>query len=119
MSLLSSCRPLQTAFKATKTEVRRPAHTLAVRGRSRSARLYCAAQQQEDTKPVEAQPAAPPPTPEPTPEKKPLVLEKGQGTAIVTGAVSVIFGVAYLVVVFLLDSRGGELQPPPPEAFIP
>ncbi len=25
--------------------------------------------------------------------------------------------VLYLVVVQLLDSRGGELQPPPPEAF--
>ena len=51
-----------------------------------------------------------------TPEKEDLV--KGQGTAIVTGAISIIFGVAYLVLVSLLDVRGGELQPPPPEAFL-
>ena len=51
-----------------------------------------------------------------TPEKEDLV--KGQGTAIVTGAISIIFGIAYLVLVSLLDVRGGELQPPPPEAFL-
>jgi len=51
-----------------------------------------------------------------TPEKEDLI--KGQGTAIVTGAISIIFGVAYLVLVSLLDVRGGELQPPPPEAFL-
>jgi hypothetical protein len=45
-------------------------------------------------------------------------LVKGQGTAIVTGAISIIFGIAYLVLVSLLDVRGGELQPPPPEAFL-
>lgn len=50
-------------------------------------------------------------------EAPPLV--KGQGTAIVTGAISVIFGIAYLVLVQMLDMRGGELLPPPPEAFIP
>lgn len=47
------------------------------------------------------------------------LLKPGQGTAIVTGAISVIFGIAYLVLVQLLDLRGGELQPPPPEAYIP
>jgi hypothetical protein len=47
------------------------------------------------------------------------LLAKGQGTAIITGAISVIFGIAYLVLVQVLDMRGGELQPPPPEAFIP
>lgn len=51
-----------------------------------------------------------------TPEKEDFV--KGQGTAIVTGAISIIFGVAYLALVSLLDVRGGELQPPPPEAFL-
>ena len=51
-----------------------------------------------------------------TPEKEGFV--KGQGTAIVTGAISIIFGVAYLALVSLLDVRGGELQPPPPEAFL-
>ena len=43
----------------------------------------------------------------------------GQGTAMWTGAVSVIFGVAYLALVYMMDSRGGELLPPPPEAYIP
>lgn len=52
-------------------------------------------------------------------ESRPPVLEKGQGTAIWTGAVSVVFGIAYLVLVFFLDSRGGEMLPPPPEAYIP
>ncbi|GLC44136.1 hypothetical protein PLESTB_000925400 [Pleodorina starrii] len=47
------------------------------------------------------------------------ILQKGQGTAIVTGAISAILGIGYLALVWLLDSRGGQLQPPPPEAFIP
>lgn len=47
------------------------------------------------------------------------VLAKGQGTAIVTGAISVIFGVAYLALVYVMDMRGGEMLPPPPEAFLP
>lgn len=54
---------------------------------------------------------------QPTPPSAPL-LAPGQGTAIVTGAISIIFGIAYLVLVSLLDMRGGELQPPPPEAFL-
>jgi hypothetical protein len=58
--------------------------------------------QQEQTK---ASPSAP-------------LLAPGQGTAIVTGAISIIFGIAYLVLVSLLDMRGGELLPPPPEAFL-
>lgn len=45
-------------------------------------------------------------------------LAKGQGTAIVTGAISIIFGIAYLALVQVMDMRGGELQPPPPEAFL-
>ena len=45
-------------------------------------------------------------------------LAKGQGTAIVTGAISIIFGIAYLALVQVMDMRGGELQPPPPEAFM-
>jgi hypothetical protein len=57
------------------------------------------------------------PAAQPAPEAP--VLIKGQGTAIITGAVSILFGVAYLVLVQLLDSRGGELLPPPPEAFGP
>ncbi|KAH9539588.1 hypothetical protein CY35_15G065200 [Sphagnum magellanicum] len=45
--------------------------------------------------------------------------ERGQATAIVTGAVAVLLGVAYLVLVRLLDTRGVTLIPPPPEAFDP
>jgi hypothetical protein len=45
-------------------------------------------------------------------------LAKGQGTAIVTGVISIIFGIAYLALVQVMDMRGGELQPPPPEAFL-
>jgi len=36
---------------------------------------------------------------------------------IPTGAVSIVFGVLYLGLTLLLDSRGNELLPPPPEAF--
>lgn len=42
---------------------------------------------------------------------------KGRATAIVTGAISIIFGIVYLALVQFLDSRGGELLPPPPEAY--
>eukprot|EP00850_Spirogloea_muscicola_P005638 SM000026S08887 [mRNA] locus=s26:222141:222776:- [translate_table: standard] len=45
--------------------------------------------------------------------------EKGQATAIVTGVIAVLLGVAYLVLVQLLDTRGINLVPPPPEAFDP
>ncbi|CAK9866203.1 unnamed protein product [Sphagnum jensenii] len=45
--------------------------------------------------------------------------ERGQATAVVTGAVAVLLGVAYLVLVRLLDTRGVTLIPPPPEAFDP
>jgi hypothetical protein len=49
----------------------------------------------------------------------PLILLKGQGTAIWTGGISIVVALGYLVLVFLLDSRGGEMLPPPPEAFGP
>lgn len=70
----------------------------------------------------EQQPAAPQQTAQQQDASKasstaPL-LAPGQGTAIVTGAISIIFGIGYLVLVSLLDMRGGELQPPPPEAFL-
>ncbi len=61
--------------------------------------------------PADAKPAAP--------EVKAPLLQKGQGTAIVTGAISAILGIGYLALVWLLDSRGGQMQPPPPEAFLP
>ena len=44
-------------------------------------------------------------------------LQPGQGTAIVTGAISLILGIGYIALTILLDSRG-ELLPPPPEAFL-
>ena len=43
-------------------------------------------------------------------------LAPGQGTAIWTGAVSLLLGIAYIALTVALDSRG-ELLPPPPEAF--
>nr|ABK22574.1 unknown [Picea sitchensis] len=46
-------------------------------------------------------------------------IKKGQITAILTGAITIILGVGYLVLVQLLDTRGVVLQPPPPEAFDP
>jgi hypothetical protein len=36
--------------------------------------------------------------------------------ALVTGAVSILIGLLYLLMVILLD-RSGPLRPPPPEAF--
>ncbi|NDF63358.1 MAG: hypothetical protein EB136_10700 [Synechococcaceae bacterium WBB_3_034] len=41
---------------------------------------------------------------------------RGRWVALVTGALSVLIGVAYLVLITLLDSRG-PLLPPPPEAL--
>lgn len=66
-----------------------------------------------------ASPSAAPPPPVASDANTPLILVKGQGTAIVTGAISIIFGVAYLALVAFMDSRGGEMLPPPPEAFLP
>jgi hypothetical protein len=62
---------------------------------------------------------APATAPAAAPAPQSPILAKGQGTAIITGAISVLFGVAYLVLVQLLDMRGADLQPPPPEAFLP
>lgn len=41
---------------------------------------------------------------------------RGRWVAIITGAISVLVGVLYLGLIFVLDSRG-PLQPPPPEAL--
>ncbi|MBM5821014.1 MAG: hypothetical protein FJ082_00725 [Cyanobacteria bacterium K_Offshore_surface_m2_011] len=41
---------------------------------------------------------------------------RGRWVAILTGALSILIGVAYLVLITVLDSRG-PLQPPPPEAL--
>lgn len=64
-----------------------------------------------------AEPAAEPVTQEAPDEKKSGGLQPGQGTAIVTGAISLILGIAYIALSVALDSRG-ELLPPPPEAFM-
>ncbi|CAI5506217.1 unnamed protein product [Closterium sp. Naga37s-1] len=60
--------------------------------------------------PPAAQPATPPPQ---------QGLVKGQVTAIITGAISLILAIGYLALVQLLDSRGLQMLPPPPEAFGP
>ena len=41
---------------------------------------------------------------------------RGRWVAIATGAISILIGVVYLVLITVLDSRG-PLLPPPPEAF--
>jgi hypothetical protein len=46
-------------------------------------------------------------------------VKAAQRTAIVTGAISLIFGFAYLALVQVMEMRGNELLPPPPEAYIP
>ena len=51
-------------------------------------------------------------------EDAPPGLRPGQGTAIVTGVISIAIGVAYLALVSVFDQRGAVLQPPPPEAFL-
>ena len=62
------------------------------------------------------------PSPQPAPEKEPVPVQpagpnpRGRWVAIVTGALSVLIGVLYLVLITVLDSRG-PLLPPPPEAL--
>ncbi len=56
------------------------------------------------------------PMPDPIPPMTPLATPRGRWVAIVTGALSILIGVAYLVLITVLDSRG-PLQPPPPEAL--
>lgn len=43
-------------------------------------------------------------------------IAKGQRLAVITGAVSIVFGVLYLVAVQFVGSR--EMLPPPPEAYL-
>lgn len=104
-----------------------PGHALSV-GHKKSLRPFgmplrrtlhlCSATDDEPSKEQEGTPAPAPIPPKVTPIKDPET-ESAQRTAIVTGAISVIFGVAYLVLVQFMDMRGGELLPPPPEAYIP
>jgi hypothetical protein len=51
-----------------------------------------------------------------TPPPQPPTQRRGRWVAIVTGAISVLVGLLYLVLIVVLDSRG-PLQPPPPEAL--
>ena len=52
----------------------------------------------------------------PVPPPRPANDRPGRWVAILTGALSILIGVAYLVLITVLDSRG-PLQPPPPEAL--
>jgi hypothetical protein len=60
--------------------------------------------------PPPSQPAAAHPAPANPGERR------GRWVAIVTGAISVLVAVLYLLMIVVLDSRG-PLQPPPPEAL--
>jgi hypothetical protein len=52
----------------------------------------------------------------PAPRREPGRDRRSRWVAILTGALSILIGVAYLVLITVLDSRG-PLQPPPPEAL--
>ena len=62
-------------------------------------------------------PFAPPPPAADAEAERPG-LKKGQGTAIVTGIISIALAVLYLGLVQVMESRGNYLEPPPPEAFL-
>jgi hypothetical protein len=57
--------------------------------------------------------ASPDPSP---PAQTPVSERRRRWVAIITGVVSVLVGVLYLLLIALLDSRG-PLLPPPPEAL--
>lgn len=58
-------------------------------------------------------PQFPMPDPRPSPS---AATGRGRWVAIITGALSILIGVLYLVLITVLDSRG-PLLPPPPEAL--
>ena len=62
--------------------------------------------------PDRANPTPVPPTPAPA---KPAD-RRGRWVAILTGALSILIGLVYLVLITVLDARG-PMQPPPPEAL--
>ena len=62
--------------------------------------------------PDRANPTPVPPTPAPP---KPAD-RRGRWVAILTGALSILIGLVYLVLITVLDARG-PMQPPPPEAL--
>ena len=56
---------------------------------------------------------------QPSPQPQPPAAKAkagSRGLAIVTGAISILIGVLYLLLITVLDSRG-PLRPPPPEAL--
>jgi hypothetical protein len=59
--------------------------------------------------------ANPPPVP-PTPAPAKPADRRGRWVAILTGALSILIGLVYLVLITVLDARG-PMQPPPPEAL--
>lgn len=64
----------------------------------------------EDVVPQTPLPEQPAASPAPAAAPTAPILVKGQGTAIITGAISLLFGVAYLVITAVLDFRGGALS---------
>ena len=67
--------------------------------------------------PAQPDPATPTsvsPTPTPAPPKP--ADRRGRWVAILTGALSILIGLVYLVLITVLDARG-PMQPPPPEAL--
>ena len=60
--------------------------------------------------PVSPTPALPKPAPAKPADRR------GRWVAILTGALSILIGLVYLVLITVLDARG-PMQPPPPEAL--
>ena len=111
---------LSASHTVTKATIHRPqlAKTTfaATRPISRKA-LVCRAQdgseQPSAPKAPEANKASEPPA---TP-REPEAFIKGQGTALVTGFISLMCGAGYLYLVSFFDQRNAGMLPPPPEAF--
>ena len=53
---------------------------------------------------------------QPTPAPGKPADRRGRWVAILTGALSILIGLLYLVLITVLDARG-PMQPPPPEAL--
>jgi hypothetical protein len=69
------------------------------------------------TGPHQPQPDRANPTPvSPTPALPKPADRRGRWVAILTGALSILIGLVYLVLITVLDARG-PMQPPPPEAL--
>ena len=67
--------------------------------------------------PNQPQPDRANPTPvSPSPAPPKPADRRGRWVAILTGALSILIGLVYLVLITVLDARG-PMQPPPPEAL--